>query len=109
MQERAAGEATIKIGFREFVGLMAALMATQAIPIDAMLPALPAIVRTLGISDEKQGQWIITSYLIGLSSGQLFWGALSDRFGRRPMLLLGLGLYIVASVLCGLSTSFTSL
>jgi MFS transporter, DHA1 family, multidrug resistance protein len=109
MQDPDSALASDRIGFREFVGLMAALMATQALPIDAMLPALPAIVRTLGIGNENHGQWIITSYLIGLSSGQLFWGVLSDRFGRRPMLLLGLGLYLASAVLCGLSTSFTSL
>ena len=45
MAEQAAGHARPAIGFKEFVGLMAALMAIQAIPIDAMLPALPAIVR----------------------------------------------------------------
>jgi DHA1 family bicyclomycin/chloramphenicol resistance-like MFS transporter len=109
MQDREAGEATTRIGFREFVGLMAALMATQAIPIDAMLPALPAIARTLGIDDENHGQWIITAYFVGLASGQLCWGVLSDRFGRRPMLLLALALYVLAAVLCGLATSFTSL
>jgi DHA1 family bicyclomycin/chloramphenicol resistance-like MFS transporter len=109
MRDQEAGQVITQIGFREFVGLMAALMATQAIPIDAMLPALPAIVRALGIRNENLGQWIITSYLIGLATGQLFWGVLSDRFGRRPMLLLGLSLYVTATVLCGLSTSFTSL
>ena len=109
MQDREADRASAPIGFREFVGLMAALMATQAIPIDAMLPALPQIVRSLGVGNENHGQWIITAYFVGLAAGQLFWGVLSDRFGRRPILLIGLALYIVAAVLCGLATSFTSL
>ena len=78
-------------------------------PIDAMLPALPAIVQTLGVSNENHGQWVITAYFVGLAAGQLFWGVLSDRFGRRPVLLLGVALYIVAAVLSGLATSFTSL
>jgi DHA1 family bicyclomycin/chloramphenicol resistance-like MFS transporter len=109
MHEGQALRATRHLGFREFVGLMAALMATQAIAIDAMLPALPAIVASLGVHNENHGQWIITAYFLGLATGQLFWGALSDRVGRRPVLLIGLALYIVAAVLCGLSTSFTSL
>jgi DHA1 family bicyclomycin/chloramphenicol resistance-like MFS transporter len=88
---------------------MAALMAIQAMPIDAMLPALPAIVHALGVGNENHGQWVVTSYFVGLASGQLFWGALSDRYGRRPVLLIGLALYIIAAVLCGLATSFTSL
>jgi MFS transporter, DHA1 family, multidrug resistance protein len=108
MQDRESA-ATAQIGFREFVSLMAALMATQAIPIDAMLPALPAIARSIGILNENHAQWIITAYFLGLATGQLIWGALSDRFGRRPILLLGLSLYAVAGVLCGLSGSFTSL
>ena len=109
MQDRESAAASSRIGFREFVGLMAALMAIQAMPIDAMLPALPAIVQTLGVSNENHGQWVITAYFVGLAAGQLFWGVLSDRFGRRPVLLLGVALYIVAAVLSGLATSFTSL
>jgi DHA1 family bicyclomycin/chloramphenicol resistance-like MFS transporter len=108
MPDRDSATAS-RIGFREFVGLMAALMATQAIPIDAMLPALPQIVHALGVSNENHGQWVITAYFVGLAAGQLFWGVLSDRYGRRPVLLVGLSLYVVAAILSGLATSFTSL
>lgn len=96
-------------GFVEFVALMAAMMSTQAIAIDAMLPAFPVIVDALHVGNENRGQWILTFYMAGLGCGQLVWGLLSDRFGRRPVLLGGLGLYVLAALLCGLTDSFQAL
>src|SRR5271163_4046312 len=98
-----------KIGFLEFVVLAAAMMSTQAIAIDAMLPAFPIIVLTLHIANENHVQWIVTAYMAGLGCGQLFWGLMSDRFGRRPILIGGLGLYVVAALLSGLAGSFHAL
>jgi DHA1 family bicyclomycin/chloramphenicol resistance-like MFS transporter len=98
-----------KIGFLEFVLLAAATMSTQAIAIDAMLPAFPIIVRALHIANENHVQWVVTAYMGGLGCGQLFWGLISDRFGRRPILIGGLILYIVAALLAGLSGSFHAL
>jgi DHA1 family bicyclomycin/chloramphenicol resistance-like MFS transporter len=97
------------IGFLEFVVLAAAMMSTQAIAIDAMLPAFPVIVQALHIADENHVQWIVTAYMAGLGCGQLFWGLISDRFGRRRILLGGLSLYVVAALLCGLAGSFHAL
>jgi DHA1 family bicyclomycin/chloramphenicol resistance-like MFS transporter len=97
------------IGFLEFVVLAAATMSTQAIAIDAMLPAFPTIVTALSVGDPNHGQWIVTAYMTGLGIGQLFWGMLSDRFGRRPILLGGLTLYVIAALLCSLSGSFATL
>src|SRR5882724_4466081 len=98
-----------KIGFVEFVVLAAATMSTQAIAIDAMLPAFPTIVQALHVANENHIQWIVTAYMAGLGCGQLFWGLMSDRFGRRPILTGGLGLYVSAALLCGLSGSFHAL
>src|ERR1700737_739750 len=98
-----------KIGFVEFVVLAAATMATQAIAIDAMLPAFPTIVRALHVANENNIQWIVTAYMTGMGCGQLFWGLMSDRFGRRPILIGGLGLYVLAALLCGLAGSFHAL
>jgi MFS transporter, DHA1 family, multidrug resistance protein len=98
-----------KIGFLEFVVLAAAMMSTQAIAIDAMLPAFPIIVRTLQIANENHVQWIVTAYMAGLGCGQLFWGLMSDRFGRRPILVGGLSLYVAAALLSGLAGSFHAL
>jgi DHA1 family bicyclomycin/chloramphenicol resistance-like MFS transporter len=97
------------LGFGEFVALIAALMAAQALAIDAMLPALPSIADSLHLSEKNCSQWVISSYVIGLAVGQLCWGSLSDRFGRRPVLIGGLALYATAAILCGVSSSFGAL
>ena len=99
----------VNIGFREFVALTAAMMSTQAIAIDAMLPAFPVIVSALHIANENHVQWVITAYMSGLGCGQLFWGLISDRFGRRPILLIGLSLYVAAALAAGLAGSFHAL
>jgi DHA1 family bicyclomycin/chloramphenicol resistance-like MFS transporter len=97
------------IGFREFLVLTAAIMACQAIAVDTMLPALPAIARDLGITDANRVQWVITVYIAGLGLGQLFWGMLSDRFGRRRTLLAGLTLYVIAAAAVGMAGDFQAL
>jgi MFS transporter, DHA1 family, multidrug resistance protein len=97
------------IGFLEFVVLAAAMMSTQAIAIDAMLPAFPVIARALHVANENHVQWIVTAYMAGLGCGQLLWGLMSDRFGRRPILIGGLGLYVLAALLAGLAGSFHAL
>ncbi|HXL98065.1 MAG TPA: multidrug effflux MFS transporter [Steroidobacteraceae bacterium] len=109
MQSEFSGAASKAIGFREFVAMAAALMATQAIAVDTMLPALPTIAAALGLRNENHSQWIVTAYLVGVGCGQLFWGLFSDRYGRRPVLLIGLSVYVVAAVLTGLSASFVTL
>ncbi len=101
--------AAAKIGFVEFVVLAAAMMSTQAIAIDAMLPAFPTIVQALHIANENHVQWIVTAYMAGLGCGQLFWGLMSDRFGRRPILVGGLGLYVLSALLSGHAGSFHAL
>jgi DHA1 family bicyclomycin/chloramphenicol resistance-like MFS transporter len=104
-----ADRAITKIRFGEFVALSAATMATQALAVDAMLPALPIILRALNVADANLGQWIVTAYMTGLSFGQLFWGIMSDRFGRRRILLTGLSMYVVAAFVCTLAGSFQTL
>jgi DHA1 family bicyclomycin/chloramphenicol resistance-like MFS transporter len=103
------GAVAAPIGFLEFVALAAAMMATQALAIDAMLPAFPIIVQALHVANENHGQYILTAYMVGMGIGQLVWGVLSDRFGRRPVLLGGLAVYVVAALLCGLTGSFHAL
>jgi MFS transporter, DHA1 family, multidrug resistance protein len=98
-----------KIGFTEFVLLVAWLMACQALAIDAMLPALQNIAHELGVVDDNLAQWIVLAYMAGMGCGQLFWGLLSDRYGRRRILIIGLVLYVVAALLVGLSKTFNDL
>lgn len=92
--------------FREFVTLIAAMMAVNAFSIDSMLPALPAIGHALGVESENQRQWVITAYLLGFGVAQLAYGPLADRYGRKPVLLVGLGLFVAFSLLATFATSF---
>jgi DHA1 family bicyclomycin/chloramphenicol resistance-like MFS transporter len=94
------------IGFREFVAMIAALMAVNALAIDTMLPALPQIGASLDIQNPNERQWIVTSYLLGFGAAQLVYGALADRYGRKRVLLAGLSIYTVFSVVSALATSF---
>lgn len=91
--------------FGAFVAMMAATMSLHAIAIDAMLPALPLIGQEFGVADENHLQWIVTLFVMGTGAGQLAYGPLSDRFGRRPVLLCGLGIYIVLSLVASLAPS----
>jgi DHA1 family bicyclomycin/chloramphenicol resistance-like MFS transporter len=92
-------------GFREFVVLIAILMALQALGIDAMLPALPTIGHALHISEPTRLQLIVATYIAGMGAGQLVWGILADRYGRRPIMLIGLTLYLLAAALSALAQS----
>jgi DHA1 family bicyclomycin/chloramphenicol resistance-like MFS transporter len=98
-----------QIGFKEFLFLVSAMMACQALAIDAMLPALTTIAQSLGLTHASRVQLVVFSYVAGMGCGQLAWGLLSDRFGRRRILLIGLGAYAVAAGACGLTHSFTAL
>jgi len=93
-------------GFAEFVCLIAVMMAMNALAIDAMLPALPHIGEDLGVVNENTRQWVITAYLLGFGGAQLFYGPLADRFGRRPILFIGIGLYVAFSILAAFAHSF---
>lgn len=96
-------------GFLEFVTLIAALMALTALSIDVMLPALPAMRAEFGIDDANRQQLVLTSYVGGFALGQLFHGPLSDWLGRKPVLLVGLAVYALASFLCLAAHSFEAL
>jgi DHA1 family bicyclomycin/chloramphenicol resistance-like MFS transporter len=99
----------LRPGFGEFIALMAALMASNALAIDAMLPALPAIGEALGVGEENRRQLVITFYLLGFGVAQLGYGPLSDRFGRKGLLVGGLVFYGVFATAAGLAGSFTLL
>lgn len=86
------------MGFKQFVAFIAAVMATNALAIDAMLPALPEIADSFGLPDVLQTQWVLTAYLLGFGVAQIVYGTLSDRYGRKPVLLFGLSLYVLAAV-----------
>ena len=96
-------------GPRETIALLAGLMALNAFAIDAMVPALPAISDSLNVQSANDRQLVIVAYMLGFGSTQLVWGPLADRFGRKPILAAGVGLYAVFAVLCGIAGSFALL
>jgi len=81
------------------VALLALLLGLQAVTTDLYLPTLPAIRDSLDAS-MGQIQLTLTALLLAFGLSQLVWGPLSDRFGRRPILLWGMGAYVIASVAC---------
>lgn len=84
----------------EFVALIAALFATIALSIDAMLPALPEIAATMSPDAPNRAQLVVTSFVLGMGIGTLFAGPLSDAFGRKPVILLSSAGYIIAALAC---------
>jgi len=93
----------------EFIALVAALMALNALAIDVMLPALPYMGEALNVLNENDRQLVLSTYMIGFGVTQLFFGPLSDRYGRRKPLLVGLVIYLFAAFAAILSPNFTTL
>ena len=93
----------------EFIALMAALMALNALAIDVMLPALPYMGEALGVSSENERQFVISAYMLGMGTAQLAFGPLTDRFGRRGPLLVGMGIYVLAALTAIFVPSFGAL
>jgi DHA1 family bicyclomycin/chloramphenicol resistance-like MFS transporter len=106
---RHGGPAHPGMGFRQFVAFIAGLMAINALGIDIMLPALPAMADALHVVVENQRQFIIAVYMFGFGAAQLVYGPLSDRTGRKPVLLVSLILYAIMSVAVTFATDFTTI
>jgi DHA1 family bicyclomycin/chloramphenicol resistance-like MFS transporter len=84
--------------------LLTALVALGPLSTDLYLPSLPNLARyfAVGVDDI---QLTLSVFLVGLATAQLVYGPLSDRFGRRPVLLIGLAIYVIASFVCMLAPS----
>jgi DHA1 family bicyclomycin/chloramphenicol resistance-like MFS transporter len=98
----------LRSGTFALTALLAALSAIGPLTTDMYLPSLPDIARQLG-SSTAHVQLTISAYLIGFAVGQILYGPVSDRHGRKPVLLAALALYCVASLVCVLSTSIEML
>ncbi|WP_109853227.1 multidrug effflux MFS transporter [Aquimarina sp. AU58] len=94
-----------KLAQFEFVTLMASLMSIVALAIDALLPALDIIGITIGTRQVADNQLLITMIFLGLGIGPLFFGPISDSIGRKPVVYMGLLLFIIASFICVFATS----
>jgi len=97
------------MGFPEFVIVIASIMALNPLAMDMMLPALPNIASAFHIAVANRPQMVLSIFLVGFGVGQFVMGPLSDRFGRRPVLLGGMTVYCIASLLAIATPSFETL
>lgn len=89
----------------EFIALMAAIFAVLAFSIDAMLPAFPEIAAELSPEAPNKAQLVLTFFVLGMGLGTVFTGPLSDAYGRKTIITLGLGVYILGAALAYVSQS----
>ena len=88
---------------------MALLMSMTAMSIDIMLPALPEIGASLGVLEHSKLPLVVTVFMFGMAIGQLIWGPLADRFGRRRPLLLGILLFAFATTVAMTTRDFSQI
>jgi DHA1 family bicyclomycin/chloramphenicol resistance-like MFS transporter len=90
------------------IALLAALSAFAPLSIDMYLPALPALSSDFHAS-HADTQLTLTAFIIAFGAGQIFYGPMGDRFGRRPVMLAGIAVYLVASIACAFASSIEQL
>jgi MFS transporter, DHA1 family, multidrug resistance protein len=98
----------LRPGSLAFIVLLGALTALNALSIDMSLPAMPELARVFHATTDET-QWTLSGFLMGFSAGQLFCGPLADRFGRRPLIITGLTIFVLAVFGCAASTSMAEL
>lgn len=100
-----AGLAKSGIGFVEFIVLAAGFFALTAFSIDVMLPALPQIGESLSLTEDNDRQLVIVVFSIGFGVSQIFFGPITDRFGRRAVMFPCLVLFVVTAAWAGFVSS----
>ncbi|MEI7748004.1 MAG: multidrug effflux MFS transporter, partial [Chlorobiaceae bacterium] len=94
-----------ELGSGEFIALTAMMMSLVALSVDTMLPALSQIGRDLGVIDNNSPQLIISLFFLGMASGQLLYGPVSDSTGRKPAIYVGYGLFITGCLFSLVATT----
>lgn len=92
--------------FAEFVIIISLMMSLTALSIDAMLPALPKIGSDLNVQNANDRQLVVSLLFLGMAVGQMFFGPLSDKTGRKPAIYGGYALFIAGSLLSMIALSF---
>lgn len=90
----------------EFTILIALMVSLSAMSTDMMLPGIANMAENLGAPNQNSAQLIISALLFGLTFGQLFYGPLSDSYGRRPLVFLGFGIFILGTLMCIFAATF---
>ena len=104
----AARQSSLHLTGKWLIALLTTLVAIGPMTISFYVPSMPSIAESLQ-APIGAVQATMTTYLIGFALAQLIYGPLSDRFGRRPVLTVGLLIYLAASVLCATATSIEQL
>jgi DHA1 family bicyclomycin/chloramphenicol resistance-like MFS transporter len=94
--------------YHYFIVMLAMMSIVGLVSSDIYLPAFPLMAEFFQV-DAHAIQSTLSVYLLGLSVSQIFYGSLADRYGRRPVLLIGIGLYILGCFSCALATDLTTL
>jgi MFS transporter, DHA1 family, multidrug resistance protein len=97
------------MGGFEFVAFIALSMASGALAVDLMLPTLHAIGEDFGLANANRSQAVIAVFVLGMGVPQLLFGPVSDRFGRRPVILGGLVVFVLGGAAAALAPDFPSL
>jgi len=98
-----------RLGFAEFVVLMALIISMVALSIDGMLPALPEIAAELAFERPNDSQFIISMLFVGMGFGQILFGPLSDSIGRKPAINIGFLVFIIGCLVSIFARDFNDM
>jgi len=99
----------LTLPFPEFIALCGLLMSMAAMSIDIMLPSLPDIGASFAVANRADLPLVVSAAMFGMATGQLVWGPIADRRGRRPALLIGLSVFALATIAAILAQSYPQL